>query len=93
MGFFITEREVEDLLMFQTRDLPIPNGTLHPYTGMKFMWRSYDYLIRSGKYTSKRLVELSMINSEEMGYSFEISFRNVVAYLHRILLKAQGIID
>ena len=96
MGFFIvekkflTEKETESLLETETRNLPMPDGTTQPFAGFKFMWRSYDFIIESGLYTGKRLTELAVINGEETGCAFDISLRNVLAYIHQALRKAQG---
>ena len=93
MGKFLTEKETEEWLTLETRCIPLPDGTTRPFTGFKLMWRSWDYLILTGKgrYTPQRLVELATINSQEMGYSFDDSLPTVLAYLHRGLRKAQGI--
>ncbi len=91
MGFFITEPETEDYLSEETRMIPMPDGTQRAFTGFKLMWRSYDYLILTTGYSSKQLVEQAVINAQEMGYSFEDSFPNVLAYIHREVRKAQGI--
>lgn len=91
MSFFITEKETEQLLELETRNIPMPDGQMLPFTTFKLMWESYDFLIVCGKYTGKELVDLAIRNSEEMGYSFEDSFPNVLAYLHRHARKAMGI--
>jgi len=91
MAFFITEKETEDYLSEETRLIPMPDGTQRAFTGFKLMWRSLDYLISTTDFTSKELVELADVNAEEMGYSFEASFPNMLAYIHREVRKAQGI--
>jgi hypothetical protein len=91
MAFFITEKAAEELLELETRDIPMPDGTARPFIGFKLMWKSYDFLIICGKYTGKRLVDLAIRNSEEMGYSFEESFPAVLSYVHRHVRKAMGI--
>lgn len=50
-----------------------------------------DYLILTTDFTSKQLVELAVLDAEEMGYPFEESFPNMLAYVHREARKAQGI--
>ena len=91
MAFFITEKETEDYLSEETRLIPMPDGTQHAFTGFKLMWGSFDYLILTTDFTSKELVELAVLDAEEMGYSFEDSFPNILAYIHREVRKAQGI--
>jgi hypothetical protein len=92
MAFFITEKDIEGKwLALETRNLPMPDGTLKPFTGFKLMWHSYDYLAISGKWPRNRLVELAIKNSEEVGSTFEDSFPTTLAYLHQDLRKKQGI--
>lgn len=91
MSFFITEKQTEDWLTFETRQIPMPDGTTRPFTHFKLMWRSYDYLIVCGKFTGKQLVEQTIQTAKEMNYTFEEAFPNVLSYLHRRLRKAQGI--
>lgn len=91
MAFFITEKETEDYLSEETRLIPMPDGSQRAFTGFKLMWRSLDYLILTTDFTSKDLVELAILDAEEMGYTFEASFPNMLAYVHREVRKAQGI--
>jgi len=91
MAFFITEKETEDYLTEETRVIPMPDGSQRAFSGFKLMWYSLDYLISTTDFTRKQLVELAVVNAEEMGYSFEDSFPNVLAYIHREVRKAQGI--
>ena len=91
MTFFITEKETEDYLSEETRMIPMPDGTQRAFTGFKLMWRSLEYLILTTDFTSKELVELAVLDAEEMGYTFEDSFPNMLAYVHREARKAQGI--
>jgi len=91
MSFFISEKETENYLEVETRDLPMPDGTIKPFTGFKLMWRAVDYLIITAGYSRAELADLAIKNAKEMGYSFEDSFPNVVAYVHREIKKKQGI--
>ena len=67
MAFFITEKETEEFLELETRNIPMPDGTMRPFTDLRLTWRSYDFLIVCGKYTAKELVDLAIRNGEEMG--------------------------
>ncbi|MEE9398550.1 MAG: hypothetical protein V3V31_16245 [Methylococcales bacterium] len=91
MGFFITNKETEDYLETETRDITMPDGSVRSFTGFKLMWYSFDYLTIAGNYTKNELVALAIRNAEKMGYSFEDSFPNVLAYIHQHVRKAQGI--
>jgi len=91
MSFFISEKDTEAYLALETRKLPMPDGTMQPLTGFKLMWRSVDYLILTAGYSRKQLVQLALINTKETGHSFEESFNNVIAYIHREIRKQQGI--
>ena len=91
MGFFITEKETEALLEQETRPIPMPDGSMRPFTGFRLMWESYDFLILCGNYTGKELVDLAIHNSKAMSYSFEESFPALLSYIHRHVRKASGI--
>lgn len=97
MKRFITEKETEALLEPETRDITMPDGSSRPITGFKLMWRSFDFLTATPFYkpkpyfTEARLVELALSSAQEMGYSFERSFPNMVAYVNLALRKRLGI--
>lgn len=91
MPFFITEKETESWLEQESRDLAMPDGSKRSVQMFKINWRSYDFLTVCRCYTPKELIDLSIKNADEMGYSFEDSFPNVLSYLHRHARKAMGI--
>jgi hypothetical protein len=91
MSFFITEKETEKWLEPESRDIAMPDGSKRSIEMFKLAWRSFDFLTVCQCYTAKELIELSIKNADEMGYSFEDSFPNVLAYLHRDARKKMGI--
>lgn len=90
MGFFITERQTEEYLETETRDVPLADGSARPVTAFKLLWRSWDYLILCGGYGRRELAALAQINACEVGCSFEDSLRDTLAHLHRDLRRKQG---
>jgi len=91
MGFFITERQTEEYLAPETRELPMPDGSTRPLTAFKLLWRSWDYLILCGGYGRRELTALAQVNAQEVGCSFDESLRDTLAFLHRDLRRKQGI--
>ncbi len=90
---FLTEKQTEAWLEMETRDLPMPDGTLRPFTDTKLHWNAYDFIVSQEMFTGARLVELSLIDSKETGFPFEMSFPNTVSYAYFRLRKRLGIDD
>ena len=93
MSKFFTEKETEAWLEMETRDLPMPDGTVRPFTDTKALWNGYDFVIQQRMFTAARLVELSLIDSKETGFPFEMAFPNTVSYAYSRLRKRLGIDD
>ncbi len=60
MSFFITDKEVEDLLQIDSRELTMPDGTARTFTGIKLMWKAFDFLVVCGKWSRRELVDIAM---------------------------------
>jgi hypothetical protein len=88
---FFTEKETEYWLETETRLLPMPDGSQKPVTSFRLVWGAFDFLVKVGRKTPARLVELSLLNAQEMNLSFEESFPAVIAYLDHGLRKQYGI--
>jgi hypothetical protein len=91
--FFITEKETEEFLALETRELPWPDGSIRPFTEMRLFWSSFDWLVEQKQYTPKRLVELAIMSSEETGRAFADTFRDSIAYMHKEFEKTQRELD
>lgn len=85
MSFFITEKQTEDWLIYETRDLPMPDGSFRPVTDFKLGWELYDLLLSISDYTPERLVGFALEESQLSGLPFEKTFPSCVAYLDRHL--------
>lgn len=91
MGFFITEKETERLLEMETRLLSFPDGK-RQHTDFRITWEALDFIIQaSNNFTEELLVDLSIKNSQAMGYSFQESFRVLLSYVQQALRKRLGI--
>lgn len=86
-GFFITERETEDWLVSEARDITLPDGTRHVVRGFRLTWRDVDMLKRIPPYTEAKLLELALHSQKETGRPLDQSFRNVVAYVMQQVKK------
>lgn len=79
---FLTDKQVEDLLEFETRDLPLHDGTHRPHHTMKLVWSSVDVLLDLG-HELDELVQVAIEESELQSVTFGEAFDGVVAWLHR----------
>lgn len=88
-GFFITEKASEDLLVFETRDITMPDGSTRPFTGMKLMWKSYDFIVHEYRqFKPQEVTALTALMSKEMKLPFDRCFPSLVAYVHQEIRKA-----
>jgi hypothetical protein len=90
-AFFITEKQTEEWLQLETRTIQMPDGTRKPITYFRLIWRSLDYLILCGNWSTQELVDLAFKNAAEVGGSFEQNFAAVLTYVHHQLRQKQGI--
>ena len=58
--FFITDKEVEDLLQVSSRELPMPDGSIRVFEGSNLMWKALDFLVVCGKWSRWELVDISV---------------------------------
>ena len=65
----------------EVRVLPMPDGTFRPFSGYPLLWHTLDYIQEIYDIETEWLVNLTHINMEEIGYNFEESFPNIVAYV------------
>jgi len=84
---FLTEKETESWLKSQTRDLPMPDGSMRPFTGSRILWETVDLLTLLTGYSCTQLVEFALEESAMNGVSFERAFPGVVGYLESRLRK------
>ncbi len=81
MTDFLTEKQTEDLLKPETNTITLPNGKTETIRATKLFWIRLDLLIKANIITMKRLIELTHINQQDMGYGFDDAFLSVVAYV------------
>jgi hypothetical protein len=82
MSDFLTEKEIEDLLILETRQLTMPDGKTVPVNGFKLMWNSFDLLQEAGMFTAELLIELAHSWSEREGIPFDTTLKNICGYAH-----------
>ena len=83
MSFFMTEKQVEELLEFQTRELLMPDGSRRVIGAFKFTWDDFAFLNECACFRNPGVVEMALTNSEEVKIPFETSFAGTVTYLRR----------
>jgi hypothetical protein len=80
-----TEKETEAWLEFETRAIPLPEGGREMVSGTKLLWSAVDYIIRTHTYTMPELIGFTRKTMASKGYSFDDSFKAVVARIDQIL--------
>ena len=88
MRSFYTEKETEEWLQTEMRELPLPGGGTRPLTGFHLLWVVYDELVEKG-YSPERLVGWAIEETELTGVCFERAFPGVVAYVDKHCRKAK----
>ena len=83
MKTFMTEKQIEDLLVNETRMLPLPGGGEQVMTGSKLMWGTLDLIIKTNRFTMDEIIAFSRQTMTSKGYSFEDAFKSVVSYIDR----------
>ncbi len=78
---FLTERQIEELLTADTRELVLPDGSTQVVTADKLFWIRHDLLIEAYISSAENLYELTYINMSGKGYCFSDAFKSVVAYI------------
>lgn len=84
---FLTEKQIEDLLVNETRMLPLPGGGEQVMTGPNLMWQAVDFITGTHRFTMNELIGFARSTMAEKGYSFEEAFQSVVAYIDGRLLR------
>ena len=88
---FYQEKQIEEWLETETRDLPMPDGSTQPLTGFKLLWSKVDSLVLLNGYARLELVEFALEEVRLQNVSFDKAFTGVVAYLDNERRKAWGI--
>jgi hypothetical protein len=60
MSFFVTDKEVENLLEVASRKLQMPDGAERSFSGFRLMWKAFDFLVVCGKWSRRELVDLAL---------------------------------
>lgn len=88
---FMREKDIEALLVLETRDLPWPDGVKRPFTMTKWYWDAYEFLIVCTEFTPASLVAAALTDCAEMKRKFEDAFPNLLAYASNIARKKLGL--
>lgn len=78
---FHTEKQIEDWLESQTRDLVMPDGTTRPHTAFKLVWHTMDSLVEVSGYSPLELVEYALEEAHLQKMSFDEAFTGVLSWL------------
>ncbi len=78
---FITEKETEDLLALETREIVMPDGSRRPFTGFRLMWNSFERIVNDGLFTEPELAGVAVLWANETGCPFDRTFPNTVGFV------------
>ena len=87
---FITEKQTEDLLALETRDIVMPDGSRRPFTGFRLMWNSFDQIVDDGLFAGPELAGLAVLATNETSQPFDRTFPNTVGYVAGQLRQLNG---
>jgi hypothetical protein len=80
-----TDDEIEAMLEFETRTIPLPEGGHETVSGPKLLWDAVDFIIKTYTHTMPELVALTRKTMASKGYSFEDAFKSVVSYIDQAI--------
>ena len=78
---FLTEKQIEALLVDETRDLVLPEGETQVMTGPKLMWNAFDFIIEDKTFTFEDVIDFTQSTMKTKGYSFDNAFKSVLSYI------------
>ena len=67
---------------FETRVLPMPDGTFRPFRQKRIYWGSFDFIVMHWC-SEKQLVKLAVKDAEEKDEDLDRNFGNCIAWLER----------
>ncbi|MEM7288862.1 MAG: hypothetical protein AAF412_00610, partial [Pseudomonadota bacterium] len=83
MRKFMPEKEIESLLVLETRHIPYPDDITRPMTAMKSLWVSLDCITTLSSFTLENLVGFATITMREQGYDFQDALTAVISFTHK----------
>jgi hypothetical protein len=89
---FMTDKQTEDWLKSQTRDLPMPDGTIETYTTFKNVWHAYDLLTELCGYTATELLGYVREEMDLQSIDFDSAFRCIIGFLDDERRKQMGLL-
>lgn len=87
-AFFTDRNEAAKWAALETRNVPMPDGSVRTLTDWKLTWRSYDIIIADGLFSASEIAGLALLTASERSESFESSFSDVVSYIHGEIARA-----
>ena len=78
MRDFLTEKETEAYLIYETRDIPLGNGHTEVVTASNLFWTRLDLILDANITNMDELIRLTRLNMQGTGYSFSQAFQSVV---------------
>lgn len=80
---FLTEKDMEALLVEETRTLPMPDGTAKVVRNFKMTWTNYDIVLKYGPLSAIEISTLMMFRAAKFGLEPGHALREVLIPLRR----------
>ena len=71
----------------ETRNLPMPDGSMRPFTCMRIHWGSFDFLVETCDFTPEHLVLAAIDEAKIQNVDLDIMFPDILAYLDQEISK------
>lgn len=91
MGFFITEKQTEEWLQEEVRDMLMPDGTRKPVRAFRITWSARDFIEEFTDIPEQEISEIAQMYVEETGKPYEEAYFDTLGDLESKLRKRFGI--
>lgn len=78
---FLTDKAVEELLEYESRYLPLPEGGARAVTDVKTFWLNYDLVLKHSSLSSLEISAMAIFRAAKDGVPFEDALKRVISDL------------
>ena len=83
MEEFMTERQIENHLVSESRRLSMPDGSIRQVRQFRLAWSVFDNVQRMNLFSAEDMIAMSWDHMKRRGEPFETSFGRVIGSIHR----------
>ncbi len=78
---FYTEKQMDDFLQSEERNITMPDGSSLIVNGSRLMWKHFDFLVDYTSFNEANIVKTTFSSCAETNLLFEAQFHEVVGFL------------